>query len=427
MALSDPIWQSDTRKAAEANLLAALKKADEYDEKHRFLFENMTQGVVYHAKDRRVIYANKAAGQILGLTIDQLKGKTSMDSRWRSICEDGSDYPGNKHPAMITFETGRPVKNERMGIYIPDDEVYRWININSLPIFRNGDENRDQVLVTFEDITEVVNTKNKLKKVIIEVEESEEKYRNLVETAQELIWKCDQKGRFIYLNKAWETSHGYKVEEMLGKSFGEFQEQEIFQRDMSEFAKHLAGGFVKGYETTHLAKDGKELTLLFNAIPVFNEIGDIVGTQGTATDITQRKKHEEELEKYQDHLEMLVKERTDELEASNEELKTTNEELNTQKDELELAIKKLNETQLQLVQSEKMASLGVLVAGVAHEINNPVNFINSSLSGLKNNLNYLLSFAYLYNQLLENDSSVIKEIRAKQKEASLADVLEMFN
>ncbi|NJO93046.1 MAG: GHKL domain-containing protein [Chloroflexia bacterium] len=143
-------------------------------------------------------------------------------------------------------------------------------------------------------------------------------------------------------------------------------------------------------------------------------------------DISERKKQEKELEKHRNHLEQLVKERTDELEASNEELKTTNDELYEQRDELEQTIRKLNETQSQLVQSEKMASLGVLVAGVAHEINNPINFINSSINGLKNNLNYLLGFTDLYQQLSEDNIEVIKEISRKQKDASLSEVLEMF-
>ncbi|MBM3855262.1 MAG: PAS domain S-box protein, partial [Verrucomicrobia bacterium] len=93
--------------------------------------------------------------------------------------------------------------------------------------------------------------------------ESEEKYRKLVENAQELVWKCDAQGRFTYLNPAWETTHGYKVEEMLGRCFGEFQRPEVFARDIKEFSRHLAGGSVRGYETTHLTKDGRELALLF--------------------------------------------------------------------------------------------------------------------------------------------------------------------
>ena len=118
------------------------------------LYETMAQGVVFLDANGQIVHANPAAEEILGLTFDQMRGVASIDPRWRTIKEDGSPFPGEEHPAMISLKTGRSLKDILMGVFNPKEGRARWIKINSVPRFLPGGEKPYSVQVTFEDITE---------------------------------------------------------------------------------------------------------------------------------------------------------------------------------------------------------------------------------------------------------------------------------
>lgn len=132
------------------------------EEKHKFLFENMTQGVVYHSPTGEILQSNEAANQILGLEKNKLNGKNPSDKRWQALNENNTECPTEQHPVSITIKTKNPVRNKVMGVFIPEKNSYRWINVNSTPCFFDGTDKIKHVLVTFENITKRKEAENKL-------------------------------------------------------------------------------------------------------------------------------------------------------------------------------------------------------------------------------------------------------------------------
>jgi two-component system, NtrC family, sensor kinase len=145
----------------------------------------------------------------------------------------------------------------------------------------------------------------------------------------------------------------------------------------------------------------------------------IIGRVYGCTDITQRQLADEALRLSRDQLEERVLERTADLQRANATLQA---EQARQKD----LIGKLGEAQNQLLQSEKMASIGVLAAGVAHEINNPVGFVNSNLHSLQRYTRDLFRMLDAYEQvtLSASDRQRIERIRQEIDPDFLRDDLD---
>ncbi len=122
------------------------------------LFETLPYGVVCQDESGLIVTANPASERILGLTLDQMQGRTSYDPRWRAIREDGAPFPGESHPSMIALKEGREVRGVVMGVFHPGNGEYRWIRINATPHFRPGRPMPFQVYTIFEDITEIRRT-----------------------------------------------------------------------------------------------------------------------------------------------------------------------------------------------------------------------------------------------------------------------------
>jgi PAS domain S-box-containing protein len=126
-------------------------------------FDTISEGVVVQAPSGEIISCNPAACRILLLTEDQLRGKTSLDPDWNCIKEDGSPFPGDEHPAMLSLSLNKSIYNTIMGVRIHEG-ITTWININA-ELLPDG----KGVVTTFSDISErKIMEDNKLRLVALE-------------------------------------------------------------------------------------------------------------------------------------------------------------------------------------------------------------------------------------------------------------------
>ncbi|NJO82057.1 MAG: response regulator, partial [Blastochloris sp.] len=133
------------REAAEALRLSETR--------YRSVVTALSEGIVLQAADGTIQASNYSAERILGLTAEQLAGRTSTDPRWRAIHANGRAFPGEQHPAMVALRTGYPQDHVIMGVQKPDNTL-TWISINAQPLFHAGAEMPYAVVTSFTDITE---------------------------------------------------------------------------------------------------------------------------------------------------------------------------------------------------------------------------------------------------------------------------------
>ncbi|AFY83492.1 AAA family ATPase [Oscillatoria acuminata] len=154
--------------------------------------------------------------------------------------------------------------------------------------------------------------------------ESERKYRDLVETSQEMIFSMNSQGYFTFVNQAVKDIYGYEPEEMIGHHFSDFKspENENQNPEQAAFNKILAGQSICQYETIDIAKDGRPIYLLVNAIIRQDAQGKLLGLTGTASDITQRKRAELALQQAKESADAASKAKGEFLSKMSHELRT---------------------------------------------------------------------------------------------------------
>ena len=311
------IIQCNIRDVSEHKKLDLLlrQNGERSEEKHRILFETMAQGVLYQDVNGKIMAANPAAEKILGLTIDQLTERTSIDPRWRSTHEDGTDFPGETHPSMVALQTGKPVMNISMGVFNPTEGKYRWILINAIPQFKPDEDRPYQVYTTFTDITE-------RKRAEAVLSESEEKYRNLVETSPDAIGLMDINGTIMMHNKQALELFGFELsEDLRGKNIMNMVAPENYKEVLENMEKLQKSEVIRNLELISYKKDGRPFYLEISSSMLFGEAGKPKSIMAVFKDVTDRKQAEDKLKESEAKYRAVIEAAVDQIFVIDSEMK----------------------------------------------------------------------------------------------------------
>ncbi|WP_373535540.1 PAS domain S-box protein [Microcoleus sp.] len=284
------------RQIAEIEL--AQQKLRESEQKYHQILDSIADMVLVKGPKAQIVWANQAFRDYYGMSQEELQGIIDAP-----FAEPDHTRPYIKDDAFV-FETGQTLQIAEEPATRYDGEVRMWSTVKT-PI-RNEDGQITMTVGVSRDMTERKAAEEALKA-------SETKYRSLVETSQDMIWSVDATGRYTFVNPAVKYIYGYEPAEMLDRPFSDFVTPEQAQKDLAVFARLLTGESVFQYESTQIAKDGSMKHLMFNAIALYDETGKVLGTTGTATDITDRKRAEAALQHANAELERRVEARTAEL------------------------------------------------------------------------------------------------------------------
>jgi diguanylate cyclase (GGDEF)-like protein/PAS domain S-box-containing protein len=185
--------------------------------RYRNLVRNLAAGVLIHGPKAEILLSNQMALDLLGLTEDELLGKTSFDPDWKVVHEDGSDFPGPTHPVPEAIATGRPVHQVVMGVSRPRTGDLVWLLVDAQPQLGLRGE-VVEVVCTFVDITgrkkaeaELIDREQALRESVLHTQ-------SILDNVADAVITIDTLGVVQSFNKAATTMFGYTPGEAVGSA-----------------------------------------------------------------------------------------------------------------------------------------------------------------------------------------------------------------
>ncbi len=297
---------SDVTEAYRAQ--AALQSSEQ---RYRSLLENLSSGVVVHRPDTSIVLSNSMAGTLLGLTQDQMLGKTAPDPHWCFLQNDGSPMPLKDYPVNRVIASGERLQNYVVGVRHPGRTEPTWVICNAYPA-RDNHGKLVEVIVTFADITE---------RKLAEAEFKSQSQRLLLATSAAAlgVWDWNVRENTMQWDDRMFELYGIARETSPNNIDAWINGLHPLDKDtaMAECQAALRGE--KEFDTVFrvLQPNGTVKYLKANALVMRDADGTANRMLGINVDVTQSKQSEISIKEINASLEERVRQRTAALEATN--------------------------------------------------------------------------------------------------------------
>ena len=258
----------------------------------RHLYNSVRAGVVVKNPDGSIIHANETASEIFGMSAKEIRTRTSFDPVWQMVTEDMTFVPGKDHPGMITARTGKPLRGVVRGFFSHDPERLTWLLINTEPVVDQKTGDLVEVILTFIDITDRIETEKVL-------QAERDRAQSYLELANVMFIGLNDQGEIILVNRQGCEVLGRTQRNILGKNwFDTFIPERLREQIRRVFGRLMAGEIepVKYFENPVLTASGEERMIAWHNTALRDDDDRIIGILGSGMDITERNKAKEERE-----------------------------------------------------------------------------------------------------------------------------------
>lgn len=237
------------------------------------LFESSPEALAYLDEKGTILNINPRFTELFGYTLEEVKGRNIDDGMIHSPdkIEEGKRLTKRSLEGYLNYET---IRKKKDGTLFPAS-----LSASSVII----DGQLKGIIALYQDITE-------RQKMIEMIKNSEERFRDLFENANDAIWTADLEGKYITVNSLFGKLLGFKKEELIGKKSIYLVAPESRKESIENYKKALAGESTE-YEVVVLNKKG-ERRIHWERLRPLREKGKIIGVQGIGRDITERKQNE---------------------------------------------------------------------------------------------------------------------------------------